>query len=291
MINFISLSVKCPLCGKSLMDKEHKVDNEPGIKMAVEAEQGRGIMIMSSIYGSHNYITDVIFGDQEVVTFSCPHCTGKLSKNDACELCGAPMVPLILKMGGKVSFCSRKGCQNHNVEFNDLADALKRFYEEYGIKVYNATPEHIHLRKEQHPAEDTDDHKEIIRNGSFLRAYCPHCRKSLIEDDMLKLKVIRKGVNPGYIFLSPYLNVFSSKSTVFLPEEEILGDVRCFHCDKSLLVENKKCDRCGTAIAKIIVSARTKMIDFYICSRKGCTWHGLNEEDMNDIRMEDSIEW
>ena len=30
---------------------------------------------------------------------------------------------------------------------------------------------------------------------------------------------------------------------------------------------------------------------FYICSRKGCTWHGLNKNDLENIRLEDSLEW
>jgi len=37
--------------------------------------------------------------------------------------------------------------------------------------------------------------------------------------------------------------------------------------------------------------ATRRLVDFYICSRKGCTWHGLSQEDMNDIRLEQSMEW
>jgi len=274
------------------MDPDHKVDNESGIKLLVEARNGKGMLVLSSIYGSYNFISDVRFEENEVVNFFCPHCSGNLVTRTLCDLCSAPMVTLIHKMGGKVSFCSRKGCQNHNVGFNDLSDALKQFYEEYGMRSSHPTPEHIHLRKEkEHVKSEDEDHKEIIESGSFLSSYCPHCRKSLIENDMLKLKIIREGLTPGYVLLSPYLNVFSSKSTIFLPEDESVGDVRCFHCDKSLLVENGTCERCGTAIAKILISARTKMIDFYICSRKGCIWHGLNKNDMDDIRLEDSVEW
>jgi hypothetical protein len=33
------------------------------------------------------------------------------------------------------------------------------------------------------------------------------------------------------------------------------------------------------------------MIDFFICAKKGCTWHGLNKKDLDDIRLEDSVEW
>jgi len=34
-------------------------------------------------------------------------------------------------MGGKVKFCSRKGCTKHSAEFEDLSLALKKMYEEF----------------------------------------------------------------------------------------------------------------------------------------------------------------
>ena len=43
--------------------------------------------------------------------------------------------------------------------------------------------------------------------------------------------------------------------------------------------------------ARIALNVRNKMLDFYICSKKGCRWHGLNQEDINEIRLEDSMEW
>jgi hypothetical protein len=33
------------------------------------------------------------------------------------------------------------------------------------------------------------------------------------------------------------------------------------------------------------------MIDFFVCAKKGCTWHGLSKEDLDEIRLEDSMEW
>jgi len=140
------------------MDSEHKVDNEPGIKLLVEAKNGKGYLIMSNIYGSYNIVSDISFEENEMVKFSCPHCTGTLLSGDVCELCNAPMVTLVLEMGGKVSFCSRKGCQNHNVGFNDLTDALRKFYEEFGyLDKHHSTPDYIHLRKDQEPKKTEDD--------------------------------------------------------------------------------------------------------------------------------------
>jgi rRNA maturation endonuclease Nob1 len=53
----------------------------------------------------------------------------------------------------------------------------------------------------------------------------------------------------------------------------------------------KTCELCGSPVARISLSARSKLIDFYICSKKGCRWHGLSEDDINEIKLEDSLEW
>jgi len=91
--------------------------------------------------------------------------------------------------------------------------------------------------------------------------------------------------------LSPYMNVFTSESTVYLQEDKPVTDISCPHCSTSLISVNKACEECGSPIAKIFISARTKMINFYLCSKKGCKWHGLSDEDLQDIKLEDSLEW
>ncbi len=291
-INFISLQVKCPHCSKSLMDDINFIDNEPSIKLLVESEGKSGTLNLSSIYGSYNYLSDLDFKENSVSKFSCPHCREELNTTDKCKTCDASTVTLILDIGGKVSFCSRKGCQDHNIGFEDLSVALKKMYLDFeqGTKVKFkqediVTPEKVKVKTE------SELHKEIIESGSFLNVYCPHCNKSLIDDEMLKLRIVNEKKEEGYIMLSPYLNVFSSKSTIYLPEEKELSDIKCYHCDKSLKLSDTKCEKCGTSIAKVLVGARTKMIDFFICSKKGCTWHGLSKRDLDDIRLEDSNEW
>jgi len=286
--NFISVNVKCPHCGKSLMDAEHKVDNEPGIKLLISTPHNSGKIYLSSIYGSYNFICDFEIEDGTVATFSCPHCKEELLSEELCETCGAPMSKVNLDIGGKIGFCSRRGCKNHNIGFEDLSSALTKFYQEFSIGKHSVDTYTHEAKKASIPE---DENKEIIASGTFLQSYCPYCKKSLIENDMIKLKVVRNDGESGEIMLSPYLNVFSSKSTIFLPEEQEVADIRCFHCDKSLIVPDGVCGKCGTKIAKILVSARTKMIDFYICAKKGCTWHGLSKNDLNEIRLEDSMEW
>lgn len=282
----ISLKLKCPVCGKSLMDKEHLVDNEPSISLNVKIADQSGEIHLSSIYGSYNYTTNIDMPKGEVAEFFCPHCKSLITSDAECLTCSAPMVPFYLDMGGKVAICSRSGCKNHFVEFEDLSVALRKLYQEYGLAGKdNFKPDREITRIEQ----PVDEKKEILESGTFLNSYCPHCHKSLIEDNMLKLK-IHNG-EEGFLLLSPYLNVFTSKSTIFLEEDKTLKDIRCWHCNKSLIPVNKSCGKCGSDVVKIEVTARTKLVDFYICTKKGCRWHGLSEDDYYDIRLQDSLEW
>lgn len=285
MNEFLALTVKCPICNKSLMDSTLLVDNEASIKLNVEIAEQKGTINLSSIYGSYNYNTSLSMPMDQVATFSCPHCLGVVKDESKCLTCDAPMVPFYLDMGGKVSICSRSGCKQHKVEFDDLSVALNKLYQDYGLAGNKKYKSPI----SQAPDEAVDDEKEMITSGSFLQSYCPHCHKTLIEGDKLKLKI--KGDKEGYLMLSPYLNEFTTESTIELPDDKTVEDLLCHHCDSSLIKKEKECESCGSPTARVNVGARTKLLDFYICTKKGCKWHGLNEDDLYDIRLEDSLEW
>ncbi|MCF8372066.1 MAG: hypothetical protein K9H64_10615 [Bacteroidales bacterium] len=289
MYNFISLKVKCPKCRESLLDPQRKIDNVPGIKLLVSCNDQKGSIWLSSIYGSYNYMTDIEIPEGTIAEFSCPHCKEEITGKASCEICEAPMVPLNLEMGGYVRFCSRSGCTDHNVEFADLSVALKKLYQEYGYTGKGLERKETLPRSENLVEKKVDEVAEIIDSGTFLQAYCPHCNKSLIEDEMLKLKIVNG--KEGFLMLSPYMNTFSSKSTIYLPEDTVVKDIKCNHCNTSLIANDKSCKTCGSSVAKIHISARTKLIAFYICMKKGCKWHGLNEDDYFNIKLEDSLEW
>lgn len=292
MYEFVTLSVKCPECGTYLMDHKNLVDNVPSIKLGINVIGASGSIWISATYGSYNFKTDIEIPEGAIAEFTCSHCNAEIISKAECSLCEAPLIPLVLDIGGKVHFCSRKGCKNHNVEFEDLSVALKKLYSEFGFRG-RPYPEHLlHFEKQVKKSEKSEyNAKEIIETGTYLSSYCPHCKKSLMFSEMVKLEVTKENGERGELMLSPYFNVFSSKSTIFLPEEEAVSDISCVHCHKSLVVKEKSCEECGTSIARILVSARTKFIDFYICSKKGCKWHGLSDEDVEDIRLEDSLEW
>ncbi len=293
MYNFISLKVKCHECGKSLMDHEKLVDHETSIKLHIKIGKNKGTINLSSIYGSYNYICDIEIPDSQIAEFYCPHCQAQIIEEDKCKICDAPMIPLTIDMGGVVSICSRSGCKNHTIEFEDLSVALKKLYQEHGFRG-RYYPKDLDLRGQfdKPKVEKVDEVKEILETGTFLNSYCPHCKKSLIEHNMLKLKIVDyEKKDSGFVMLSPYLNVYSTKSTIFLKENKPVSDIKCFHCDASLMIEDKTCEICNSSVAKISIGARTRLINFYICSKKGCKWHGLSENDLYDIRLEDSMEW
>jgi Zn finger protein HypA/HybF involved in hydrogenase expression len=292
MFNFVSLNVKCPLCDELLMDEEYLVDNEPSIKLGIKIAGKEGTIRLSSIYGSYNFICDVDTPQDAVAEFTCPKCKKVINSDMLCQLCNAPMLNLYLDMGGKLGLCSRKGCKNHLVEFEDLSTALRKLYQEYGYIAKTQQLESVHtLESVNLEKTEEDENQEIIESGTFLQAYCPYCKRTLIDSDMLKLQIINDKGEDGYVLLSPYLNVFSSKSTIFLIEDKPVQDMKCFHCHESLMLIDKTCENCNSTVARISISARLRLIDFYICSKKGCRWHGLSEEDINEIKLEDSDEW
>jgi predicted RNA-binding Zn-ribbon protein involved in translation (DUF1610 family) len=291
MFEFVTVKVKCPHCEHSLMDSIKKVDNTESIAMNIAFSGKKGLIYLSSIYGSYNYGCDVQIPRDQIVEFSCPHCGKNLKTGKDCPACSAPLMEINMAEGGVIKFCSRCGCKQHSAEFEDLSLTLKIFHEEYA-KYQDENPEEAILtRQEVREKSKLPTHKEIMKTGSYLLSFCPHCNKSLIRDNMIEFKIIRQDDESGYLMLSPYLNVFTHKSTIRLPQDEIAKDILCPSCGHSLIVPNNQCGKCGNRTMKIHVSAMSKLTDFFICTKKGCTWHGLSEQDYNDIALEDSKEW
>jgi hypothetical protein len=262
------------------MDQNRLIDGQPGIKLLIETPTARGTILLSAVYESYNYKCDVEVKEGEIVTFICPHCLQNITNGMTCEECEAQMIPLLLDFGGKVTICSRAGCKAHFLEFEDFRGALYKILHLGEYK--DAVPDSI---------EKNGEAREIIESGTYLPAYCPFCMRSFIEKGLIKLIVLNDKNEEGFVFLSPYLNAFTSLSTVFLKEDYALNDIKCWHCGHSLIDPQGTCQVCGSKRARIVISAKTKLIDFYVCSKKGCRWHGLNEKDLHDIQLEDSMSW
>jgi len=285
----IALKIKCPSCRKSLMDSQHKLDGVSSVAVEVSVKGQRGWLRLSPVYGSYAINSQFPIPMNVVARFYCSKCADELTSTVVCSSCLAPMVPLMLEEGGRVFICSRRGCPKHFLEFEDVDGALAKFYETYSLAGEGGAARKK-ARRERDWEEETDV-KEVIATGSFLQSYCPKCNHSLIDKSSIAFTAIGPDGSSGKLLLSPYLNVFTNRSTIEIPHGEEVKDLLCPHCSQSLMVNPKHCERCGSRIARITVGAMHKLITFYICLRKGCTWHGLSDGDTKLIMLEDSAEW
>lgn len=131
MAKTVIVSVKCPHCGHSLMDESSPLHDVPSIYLKVSYKDRNGNIHLCSQFGCYEHTSDLDLASNEIPEFSCPHC-GTALVGDTCEKCKAPMVPLLLENGGKVNFCSRKGCPQHQIVFENVNDAMQLFYDEFG---------------------------------------------------------------------------------------------------------------------------------------------------------------
>lgn len=114
------------------MDNIHIVHGYPSVKVNIETTRARGVIWLCSIYDCFDHENNIELREDEETRFYCPHCNQSLMLETLCGQCKAQMVGFNIKVGGKVDICSRKGCKNHYVVFENLADEINKFYQEYG---------------------------------------------------------------------------------------------------------------------------------------------------------------
>ena len=117
------IEVNCPRCNHSLMDPHHLIDGHPAIRVTVSHGHTHGWLRLSSLYGSYKVEAEHEAPKDAVVNFFCPHCHAELRGAAACPECGAPMVPMIVRDGGVVQICSRRGCKGHMLDVSGTAVA------------------------------------------------------------------------------------------------------------------------------------------------------------------------
>ena len=131
----LQFQVNCPYCHKSLMDDEHRIKDSPSVtllgKMPPEQGSAEGLIRLSAFYGDFSVDSAVAIPKDTIVAFHCPYCRHHLTSTRICDICSAPMVALEFKRGGRVQFCSRRGCKKHLIEFEDPEAELLAFYREY----------------------------------------------------------------------------------------------------------------------------------------------------------------
>lgn len=107
------VEVSCFRCNHSLMDPRRSIDGHPSIRVTVSFGQKHGWLTLSSLYGSYNVSSEYHIPEDTIVHFFCPHCHAELIGGFNCSDCGALMVPMIVRGGGVVQICSRRGCKGH----------------------------------------------------------------------------------------------------------------------------------------------------------------------------------
>jgi NADH:ubiquinone oxidoreductase subunit E len=112
------IEVSCSRCNHSLMDPRHLIDGQPSIRVTVSFNHHHGWMALSSLYGSYNVDSEFDIPADTIVDFFCPHCHTELIGAVDCAECGAPMVPMIVRGGGIVQICSRRGCKGHMLDLS-----------------------------------------------------------------------------------------------------------------------------------------------------------------------------
>lgn len=116
----IPVEVSCPRCNHSLMDRNHLVDGRPSIRVSASFADHHGWLCLSSLYGSYSTASQYDIPEDTVVNFFCPHCHQDLSGPQDCPECGAPMVRMIVRGGGVIQVCSRRGCKSHMLDINGV---------------------------------------------------------------------------------------------------------------------------------------------------------------------------
>ncbi|MEF3280555.1 MAG: hypothetical protein K6357_06275 [Elusimicrobiota bacterium] len=132
----ITVNVKCPHCGKTLIDKKKLIDKKPAIAVKLTYAGKKSMLYLSSLYGSYNIESGIEVPRGKIAGFRCPHCDADLKSTRKCDICNAQMVAFDLKDGGQVQICSRRGCKKHIIEFEDPSKELDAFYKSY-LKAYN----------------------------------------------------------------------------------------------------------------------------------------------------------
>jgi hypothetical protein len=114
------VEVFCARCNRSLMDPHHLIEGHPSVRVTISFGRKHGWLRLSSLYGSYTIESEHEIPANTIAHFFCPTCHAELAGATDCPLCAAPMVPLIVRGGGMVQICSRRGCTSHLLDVSGL---------------------------------------------------------------------------------------------------------------------------------------------------------------------------
>lgn len=114
------VEVFCARCNHSLMDAQHPIEGQPSVRVTVSFGGSHGWLRLSSLYGSYAIESEHEIPIDVVANFFCPFCHAEIAGATDCPHCAAPMVPLIVRGGGMVQICSRRGCRSHMLDLDGV---------------------------------------------------------------------------------------------------------------------------------------------------------------------------
>lgn len=134
--------------------------------------------------------------------------------------------------------------------------------------------------------------RKNIKHDTYLNCWCPQCEKGLNEEGKAVFRIVNNRGEEGTSRVSPYLNILDRESTIQVADDEELADVRCPHCDVSLIEPDQVCiqDRCKMVKFHISVSDSQKLA-IILCVKRTCRWYSMSEEDNERLILRDSHEW
>ncbi len=115
-----AVEVSCPRCNHSLIDHNHLIDGYPAIRVTASFGQLHGWLRLSSLYGRPPVKYEHLIPKGAVVDIFCPHCHAELTSASRCTECEAPMIGMIVKNGGVLQLCSRRGCGGHSLDLTGV---------------------------------------------------------------------------------------------------------------------------------------------------------------------------
>jgi len=116
------VELSCARCNHSLMDAKRPIDGHPSVRVTMSFGNKHGGLAISSLWGSYNVSAEHEIPPDTIVQLFCPHCHAEMIAGAICADCGAPMVPMILRGGGVVQLCSRRGCKGHILDFGGTTE-------------------------------------------------------------------------------------------------------------------------------------------------------------------------
>lgn len=115
------IEVNCARCNMTLMDPSRLLDGRPSIRVTGSWGDHDGWLSLSSLYGSYHLESEFDIPEDSIIHLYCPSCHAEMIGGAKCGECGAPMAPMIVRGGGVLQFCTRRGCKGHILDLGGTA--------------------------------------------------------------------------------------------------------------------------------------------------------------------------